>query len=224
MTKLQLLLAGAARRTDRRYRQAIPPRGPINPNGYYHVSSRGNFGQPLFQTPGEHELYLELFARYAKKFGWKTLAWSLVWNHHHFLIKLSDDGLSEGMRRINHGFSRRINAAYGRTGKGHLVRHSFFAKEIDSQPYLLAALRYIDLNAVEAGLCERPEDWRWCGYAATMGHVKPRPFHDIGATLRLFGRRPEEARTQYAQFVLNRLPGKGYDFATLDPAMVRSAA
>jgi putative transposase len=155
--------------------------------------------------------------------AWTTLAWTLIWNHHHFLIKLSDDGLSEGMRRINHGFSRRINAAYGRTGTGHLVRHSFFAAEITSEAYLLTALRYIELNAVEAGLCERPEDWSWCGYAATMGMAKPRPFHNTGAVLRMFGRRVEEARNRYARFVLGPLPGNGYDFAAAQPSVVRSA-
>src|SRR5689334_7965734 len=128
------------------------------------------------------------------------------------------------MRRINHGFSRRINAAYGRTGQGHLVRHSFFAEEIDTQEYLLAALRYIELNAVEAGLCERPKDWRWCGYAATMGMAKPRAFHTTAATLRLFGRRPEESRRSYARLVLDPLPGKGYDFAAGNPSVVRSAS
>ncbi|MGN6796868.1 MAG: transposase [Gaiellaceae bacterium] len=191
----------------------MPRRAPFNPTGYYHVSTRGNYGQPLFQSAGEHELYLELYARYAAEMGWTTLAWTLIWNHHHFLIKLSEDGLSEGMRRINHGFSRRINAAYGRTGEGHLVRHSFFAAEITSDEYLLSALRYIDLNAVEAKLCDRAEDWPWCGYAATMGMAKPRAFHDTGAVLRMFDRRRESARNMYARFVLSPVPGEGYDFA-----------
>ena len=200
----------------------MPLRAPINPTGHYHVSTSGNFGQPLFQSPGEHELYLELFTRYAKKFGWSTLAWTLIWNHHHFLIKLSDDGLSEGMRRINHGFSRRINASYGRTGKGHLVRHSFFAAEIASDEYLFAACRYIELNAVEANLCRRPEDWIWCGYAATMGMAKPRPFHDTGAILRMFDRRPEEARNKYARLVLDPClgrvtPSRRWNAPWLDP-------
>ena len=28
---------------------------------------------------------------------------------------------------------------------------------------------YINLNPVRAGLCENPEDYRWCSYAAAMG-------------------------------------------------------
>ena len=201
----------------------MPRRPPFNPTGYYHVGTRGNFGEPLFRTPGEHELYLELYERYARKFNWMTLAWTLIWNHHHFVIKLSDDGLSEGMRAINHGFSRRMNAAYGRTGKGHLVRHSFFANEIESHEYLLGALRYVELNAVEAGLCVSPEEWRWCGYAATVGLAKPRPFHDVDATLRLLDRRRGLAREKYQRLVHDPFPGKGYDFAPIE-RVVRSAA
>jgi REP element-mobilizing transposase RayT len=201
----------------------VPRRPPLNPTGYYHVSTRGNFGEPLFRTTGEHELYLELYERYARKFGWTTLAWTLIWNHHHFVIKLGDDGLSEGMRAINHGFARRMNAVYGRTGKGHLVRHSFFANEIDSHEYLLGALRYVELNAVEAGLCASPEEWRWCGYAATIGRAKPRGFHDVGATLRLFAHRRDLARTRYVRLVRGPFPGKGYDFAPIE-RVVRSRA
>lgn len=201
----------------------MPRRPPFNPNGYYHVSTRGNFGEPLFRTPGEHELYLELYERYARKFGWTTLAWTLMWNHHHFVIRLTGDGLSEGMRAINHGFSRRINAAYGRTGKGHLVRHSFFAGEIASQEYLLAALRYVDLNAVEAGLCQRPRDWPWCGHAAALGLAKARRFHDVRATLHLFSRRLDVARVRYAELVRDPFPGNGHNFAPEEPRVVRSA-
>jgi len=200
----------------------MPPRGPIDPEGYYHISTRGNFGQPLFQTPGEHELYLELYAKYALKFGWITLTWSLIWNHHHFLVRLTDGGLSDGMRLINHGFSRRMNAVYGRTGQGHLVRHCFYAGEIVDEAHLLSTCRYIDLNAVAAHQCERPEDWPWCGYAANIGLAHARRFHQPSELLLHFDRTPQRARWEYRRFVLEGpvqsdhgpLPGKGYGSGT----------
>lgn len=34
---------------------------------------------------------------------------------------------------------------------------------------LLTMATYIDLNAVRAGLCEDPKDYRWCGYGEAMG-------------------------------------------------------
>jgi putative transposase len=151
--------------------------------------------------PEEHELYLELYERHALKRGWVTLAWSLIWNHHHFVIQLTNDGLSDGMRAINHSFSRRINAIHGRTGKGHAVRHGFYAGEIETDEQLAATCRYVELNAVAAGQCERPEDWSWCGYAATLGLVKPRRFHNTLDLLDRFGSDPDRARAAYRRFV-----------------------
>jgi REP element-mobilizing transposase RayT len=160
---------------------------PIEPQAIYHVGSRGSFGEPLFRTVGEHELFLELYEKYSTKFGWRTLAWCLLFNHYHFLVELTKGGLSEGMQRINHGFSRRINTVYKRTGKGHLVRHGFDARIVETEEYFLEVNAYIDLNPVEAERCEAPEEWEWSGCAATLGLATPRPFHDLGAQLAHFG-------------------------------------
>lgn len=182
----------------------MPCRAPIDPEGYYHVSSRGNFGQALFETPEQHELYLALYGRTATKLGWITLTWALLWNHHHFLIKLTNGGLSEGMRVINHGFARRLNAVAGRTGAGHLVRHGFHAGALETESHLLATCRYIDLNPARA-LGVHPEDWPWSGYRATLGLDHPRPFHLAPKLLELFGPSPNIARRAYRRFVENGL-------------------
>lgn len=192
----------------------MPRRAPIDPQGTYHVGSRGNFGERLFRSDGEHELFLELYGRYSAKFAWRTLAWCLLWNHYHFLVELTDGGLSEGMRRINHGYSRRMNAAYGRTGKGHLVRHSFDAKPVQTDAYLQQLSLYIDLNPVEADRCDAPEDWRWSGCAATLGLVKARPFHDIDAQLEHFGTSALRAQARYRRLLASSFPGNGVETAT----------
>ena len=198
----------------------MPPREPIDDQGIYHVGVSGNFGQPLFTNAAEHELYLHLYARSASKFRWITLAWTLLWNHHHFLVELTQGGLSEGMRVVNHGFSRRMNAVYGRTGTGHLVRHAFFARRVTTDADLQGVCRYIDLNPVRAGKCSAPEDWPWSGYAATVGFARPRPFHDVRAQLSHFGDRPSRARQRYARLVTlpSPLPGKGDEPVTAPSA------
>ena len=207
----------------------MPRRAPIDPEGYYHVSSRGSFGHPLFTTPEEHELYLALYDRTARKLGWITLAWALLWNHHHFLVKLTAGGLSEGMRVINHSFARRMNEAAGRTGSGHLVRHGFHAGALETESHLHATCRYIELNAARArGV--RPEDWPWSGYRAALGLELPRAFHHVPKLLELFGPTPNAARRTYRRFVEDGLasdgdgssgrdpfPGKGYETLILHP-------
>jgi REP element-mobilizing transposase RayT len=189
----------------------MPRRPPIEPEGYYHVSSRGNFGRVLFETADQHELYLALYARTAAKLGWVTLAWTLIWNHHHFLIKLTNGSLSEGMRVINHSFARRLNAIAGRTGAGHLVRHSFHAGLLETEAHLLATCRYIELNSLRA-LGVQPETWPWSGYRATLGLEHPRPFHDASKLLELFGPSPNVARRAYRRFVEDGVDPPGLVF------------
>src|SRR5690349_21469091 len=112
----------------------------------YHVGSRGTYGRPLFRTRGEHELFLELYGKVARKYGWRTLAWALMKNHHHFVIELTKGGLSEGMRELHGGYSRRIHAAYGQTRKGHLFRHAFFARLLVDDRDVVGTCAYVDLN------------------------------------------------------------------------------
>ena len=201
VTRLQLSMRVTSLARFAGYGREVPRRPPIDPQGYYHVTSRGNFGQPLFETPEQHELYLFLYGRTAVKLGWITLAWTLLWNHHHFLIKLTDGHLSEGMAVINRCFSRRINELTGKTGTGHLVRHGFYAGPLDTEAHLLATCRYIDLNAVSARRNETLEHWPWSGFRAAIGLEHPRPFHHVSSLLELFGSTPNTARRAYRRFV-----------------------
>jgi hypothetical protein len=43
--------------------------------------------------------------------------------------------------------------------------HLLLETEVD----VLVCFRYIAQNPVKAGLCDRPEDWRWSDYRATAG-------------------------------------------------------
>lgn len=174
---------------------------PIREVGYYHVGARGTYGRPLFRDDNEHELFLRLYTMTASKYGWKTLSWALMWNHHHFLLRLVNGGLSDGMRALHSNFSRRMNAKYGLTNQGHLVRHCFFASEATTLESVTSRARYIDLNPVRAGLCRQPTDWRWSSYAATLDHAYPEPFHNPDELLALLDDDPRRARRAYREFV-----------------------
>jgi REP element-mobilizing transposase RayT len=183
----------------------------FDPGHYYHVGTRGNFGEPLFETPDDHEVYLKRYARVAAKYGWTTLDWCLLWNHTHFLVKLSDHGLTQGMRELNTWIARRLNAIHDQTGKGHVFRHRFSAKHVDTDGYLLEVSRYIPLNPLRAGQCERPEDWRWGGFRANLGLEYPRPFHSPPELLGLFADNPANARERYLEFVRDGQASDSHD-------------
>jgi REP element-mobilizing transposase RayT len=190
----------------------MPRRPPINPVGHYHVGSRGCYGRTLFDTIAQHEVFLRMYARTARKYGWETPAWALVKNHHHFVVRLTEGGLSEGMRELHSGYSRWIHALYGQTRQGHLFRHAFFARELTSEADVLVSCCYVDLNlSAAAEHAKPPEDAKWCGYRATIGLEHPRPFHTPSILLELIGPHPATAQAAYQALVRERLALRSHD-------------
>jgi REP element-mobilizing transposase RayT len=183
----------------------MPPRAPINPQGYYHVSSRGCYGRTLFADDLQHERFLTMYGRMSLKYHWDTLSWALVDNHHHFVVRLNEGGLSEGMRELHGGYSRWIHLLYGQTRQGHLFRHAFFARELKTEGAVLVACSYVDLNLTAARPGATRDRARWCGYRATIGLEHPRPFHRPSVLLEILDRRPATAQLTYREFVENGL-------------------
>lgn len=177
-----------------------PPR-IIDPEGYVHAGSRGNFGRALYEDPAHRTTFLCLYARVARDRGWTTLAYCLMTNHYHFVIRLTAGGLSEGMQQLNGTFSRRMNALHDRTGGGHLFKNRFDARPVESDAHLLEACRYVVLNPVFAGVCDRPEDSTWSSYRATAGLDLPPSFLAVDELLELFGTNRAAARAAYVAFV-----------------------
>jgi putative transposase len=177
-----------------------PPR-IVDPVGYYHLGTRGNFGEAIFQERGDFAKFLELYERASKRRAWTTLDWVLLHNHLHLFVKLSEGGLSEGMQELVGGYSRWFNLKHGRTGDGHTFKNRFFAKQIVSDSQLLTLCAYLALNPVDARLCSDPADWEWSGYAATVGRAAPRAFHDVGALLAHLAPSPRRARARYVNLV-----------------------
>lgn len=177
-----------------------PPR-VIDPTGYVHIGSRGNFGRPLYEDPSHRTTFLYLYTRVARDRDWTTLAYCLMTNHFHFVVRLNNAGLSEGMKQLNGGFSRRMNALHDRTGTGHLFKNRFDASPVETQAHLLEVCRYVVLNPVFAGVCDRPEDSTWSSYRATAGLDLPPAFLAVDELLELFGTSPAAARAAYVAFV-----------------------
>jgi hypothetical protein len=113
-----------------------------------------------------------MYTRVARKYRWATLAWALMKNHHHFALRLSEGGLSEGMQELHGGYSRWIHELYGQTRKGHLFRHAFYAREIEDDADLIATCTYIDLNPASNRPTAAPLESDWCSYAATIGRTR----------------------------------------------------
>ena len=67
-------------------------------------------------------------------------------------------------------YAIRFNRRHG--FDGHLFQGRYWAEEVVGQTELLRVVRYISRNPVEAGLCERAEDWPWSSHRESIG-IRP---------------------------------------------------
>jgi putative transposase len=175
---------------------------PLRPqlaDGLYHVTSRGNRGQPIVGDDADCKEWLETLAETTSALGWVCHAYCLLTNHFHLFVCTPQANISKGMHRLNSLHAEWINWRYGY--RGHVFQGRFTSKLVEDDPHAFEVARYVALNPVRAGLCRRPEDFRWSSYAATIGRV-PRPeFLTVDWLLGLFHPKAETARDVLAEFV-----------------------
>jgi len=78
--------------------------------------------------------------------------------------------LSVFMKELKQRMTIAYNHAHGR--KGTLWEGRFKCTLVHYGEALRAVAAYIDLNPIRAGLVDKPEDYRWCSYAAAVGGMR----------------------------------------------------
>ena len=113
------------------------------------------------------------------------------------------ESLSEYVKDIKQRFSRYYNKKYDR--KGFFWADRFKSVIVENGDTLINCLAYIDLNPVRAGLCSKPEDYRWnsLGYHMQTGNKENFLSMDFG--LKLYENLSDRVRLdRYIQFVYEK--------------------
>ncbi len=136
-----------------------------------HVIQRGNNRCACFHTADDYAYYLEHLDRFARRFSCAVHAYVLMTNHVHLLLTPNDaDGASLLMKYLGQYYVYHFNQRHGRTGT--LWEGRFKSCLAQSQTYVLACHRYIELNPVRAGMVAHPGKYRWSSYAANANGAR----------------------------------------------------
>lgn len=131
----------------------------VVPGFPHHVTQRGNRKQRTFFQVADYESYTDLLTKQIPKSKVEVWAYCLMPNHVHFIVVPQTlDSLARLFRKTHAGYAKSINEAHG--WRGHLWQERFHSFVMD-ETHLLAAVRYVELNPVRAGLCDDPYEWRW---------------------------------------------------------------
>lgn len=176
------------------------------PGALHHVMSRGNDDTFVFRDDHDRQVFLDLLAEETGRSRWVLHEYSLMGTHYHLAIGTPECTLSTGMHRLLGRYVQYFNRRHRR--RGHLFQDRFKNILVEDESYGLVLSRYIALNAVEAHLVARPEEWKWCSYAARAGYTAAPSWLTIEPLFGQFGNDLATQQQRYREFVLANLGTK----------------
>jgi hypothetical protein len=169
---------------------------PLKAGEYYHVYNRGVNYDKIFFSRENYLFFLRRLRQYGLDEKSETdtsqtsevsetsevlgrsgvfdgsevseiIAYCLMPNHYHLLVRPAHDNLSHSMQLFGISYTKAINKQQGRVGP--LFQGQFQAAHIPTDDYLLHVSRYVHLNPVEARLVKCAEDWEFSSYRDYLG-------------------------------------------------------
>jgi putative transposase len=169
-------------------------------NGHYHVTSRTWDRSPLYRNDEDRRAFLDLLEANVERFDWRCLAYCVMDNHFHLLLRTPLANISRGMQRLNSRYAQQYN--HWRDRKGPVFEDRFYGALIQREPHLLEVHRYIATNPVRAGRCGDPRKYAWSSHAAIAGLAPAPSFLAVSETRDLFASSlGGEGRVRYLEFV-----------------------
>ncbi|MBT9153211.1 MAG: hypothetical protein DDT35_01440 [Firmicutes bacterium] len=155
-------------------------------SGVYHVMVRGINKQKIFLHAHDKARYLDALWRAKEGSKCSIYAYCLMSNHVHLLLSEGDETIGEVMKRIGSSYALGFNQKYERIG--HLFQDRFMSEPVETDDYMLAALRYIHQNPVKAGMVTACDEYMWSSYIAyTLNKECPVGLTDVDLVLGLVG-------------------------------------
>ena len=131
----------------------IPPRTD-KPWMIHHAMMRSLPEIPLFRDDLDRAKFMDLLREAVARYRLDLLAFALMHNHIHLLIRRSSIPLSRAIQFINGSYARTFNRRYQR--RGHVFDRVFKSKPVPELIYQGVATVYIARNPIIVGM--RPEE------------------------------------------------------------------
>jgi len=138
-------------------------------NGHiYHLYNRGNRKAEVFHDRQDYLHFLRQLREYLQKYPITLIAYCLMPNHYHLLVRQDGEGaISDMMQAFGTSLSKTYNKKYQTVGS--LFQGKFRDEHVGDTGYLMYLARYFHRNPVKALLCRAPADWEFSNYRDVLG-------------------------------------------------------
>jgi putative transposase len=138
-----------------------------------HVVNRGNDRRLLFERSQDFEEFLRLIVWAKALCPVRIVAYNIMSNHWHFVFWVEIEwDVSAFLHRLTSTHAIRWRRRTRTVGQGHVYQDRFKSSAIFSERYYYNCLRYVEQNAMKAGLVHRARDWRWSSLTERLGEER----------------------------------------------------
>jgi REP element-mobilizing transposase RayT len=186
------------------------------PRAGFHITARTQGGAGYF-TPEMRYAIADDIEAAMLSFGHTLLAYVVMPNHLHIVIRQGDSPLAWVMQRIMQRTVARVRRAHG--GEGHVFGRPYWAAVCKNPGYLRRAIIYTHMNPCKAELCGTVDGYAWSShqnYVACAAKTLPRQSSVVEGIMLFADTSLERAAAvgNYQRFIehcvtqrANRIPG-----------------
>jgi putative transposase len=136
----------------------------------HHVIQRGHDRRAPFVEDDDRVRYLALLRETAAAAGLAVHAYVLMPDHVHLLVTPQAAGdVGRAVQAIGRRYVRWFNDRHARGGA--LFESRYRSTVVEADAFLLACMRYVELNPVRAGLVAEPADYPWSSHRHHVGRA-----------------------------------------------------
>jgi putative transposase len=154
------------------------PRAPRadEAGGLYHALNRGNARAAIFRKDDDYGAFERILSEGLDRYDVALFDYQLMPNHWHLVLRPQQDGEMSGfLRWITATHTMRYHAHYHTSGQGHVYQGRFKSFPIQDDDHFFTVARYVERNALRAGLVKRAEGWRWGSLWRWLQKPEPDP-------------------------------------------------
>ena len=128
-------------------------------NAYHHVMVKIIDNHFWLSSVKYKQILKDFLIKTTFKFDTKIIAYAIMDNHLHLILKSGKVSISKFMQVLLSSFAMEFNRQKQR--QGHLFSNRFKSFLIEDGNYLITAIRYVLQNPVRAGIVNSPTDYQW---------------------------------------------------------------
>jgi REP element-mobilizing transposase RayT len=157
----------------------------IQPNNYYHVYNRSANKLTIFHNDKDYDRWQNKVIDIKEKTKITIVAWTILPNHYHFLLKEPslktiegckfkgsiESSISQFISRLENAYTKYFNCRHGHVGI--IFQGPYKSIPINQDDYLEQLMNYIHTNAVKHKIVDNINDWPYTSYHQPSGLTQP---------------------------------------------------